>query len=149
MGRIDDRLAELGLDLPELFAAPAGVEFKFELVRIIDGVAFISGQAAVTPLTPIIHASFGSAAATVETPDLPASKSSLMAWEARSSSDGESRPSCARSTSCASISSGETEVASAPGFSTTAASSGKSSGAASSAEISAGVSGAGSVGSMC
>ena len=47
MGRIDDRLAELGLELPELFAAPAGVEFKFELVRIIDGVAFVSGHGPV------------------------------------------------------------------------------------------------------
>src|SRR4051794_34281914 len=47
MGRIDDRLAELGLELPEPFAAPAGVEFKFELVREIDGVAFISGHGPV------------------------------------------------------------------------------------------------------
>jgi enamine deaminase RidA (YjgF/YER057c/UK114 family) len=47
MGRIDDRLAELGLELPEPFAAPAGVEFKFEPVRAIDGVAFISGHGPV------------------------------------------------------------------------------------------------------
>src|SRR5260221_12084533 len=47
MGRIDDRLEELGLELPQPFAAPQGVEFKFELVRVIDGVAFISGHGPV------------------------------------------------------------------------------------------------------
>ena len=39
MGRIEDRLAELGLELPRPFAAPAGVEFKFDLVRVSGGVA--------------------------------------------------------------------------------------------------------------
>ena len=37
MGRIDDRLAELGLELPKPFAAPPGVEFKFDLVLDIWG----------------------------------------------------------------------------------------------------------------
>jgi hypothetical protein len=33
MGRIEERLAELGLALPRPFTPPTGVEFKFDLVR--------------------------------------------------------------------------------------------------------------------
>ena len=49
MGRIDDRLAELGLELPRPFAAPPGVEFKFDLVHVSrshvsGGHAYISGH---------------------------------------------------------------------------------------------------------
>ena len=44
MGRIEDRLAELGLDLPRSFAAPAGVEFRFERVRVSGGIAHVSGH---------------------------------------------------------------------------------------------------------
>jgi enamine deaminase RidA (YjgF/YER057c/UK114 family) len=47
MGRIDERLSELGLELPEPFAAPAGLEFKFGLVRPAGDVAFISGHGPV------------------------------------------------------------------------------------------------------
>jgi enamine deaminase RidA (YjgF/YER057c/UK114 family) len=44
MGRIEDRLAELGLELPRPFAPPPGVEFKFDLVRVSGGVAYVSGH---------------------------------------------------------------------------------------------------------
>jgi enamine deaminase RidA (YjgF/YER057c/UK114 family) len=44
MGRIEDRLTELGLELPRPFAPPPGVEFKFDLVRVSDGVAYVSGH---------------------------------------------------------------------------------------------------------
>src|SRR5436190_1275328 len=47
MGRIDDRLAELGIELPRPFAAPAGVEFKFDLVRTSGGLAHVSGHGPV------------------------------------------------------------------------------------------------------
>ena len=47
MGRIDDRLAELGLELPRPFTAPAGVEFKFEPVRVDGGLAYVSGHGPV------------------------------------------------------------------------------------------------------
>jgi enamine deaminase RidA (YjgF/YER057c/UK114 family) len=47
MGRIDDRLAELGLRLPAPFAAPPGVEFKFDLVRIHGDTAHVSGHGPV------------------------------------------------------------------------------------------------------
>ena len=44
MGRIEDRLAEQGIELPRLFAPPPGVEFKFELVRVSGGHAYVSGH---------------------------------------------------------------------------------------------------------
>ena len=44
MGRIDDRLEELGLELPEVFSAPPGIEFKFDLVRVSGQHAYISGH---------------------------------------------------------------------------------------------------------
>ena len=44
MGRIEERLVELGLELPQPFAAPPGVEFKFDLVRVSGGVAYVSGH---------------------------------------------------------------------------------------------------------
>jgi enamine deaminase RidA (YjgF/YER057c/UK114 family) len=44
MGRIDDRLAELGLELPQPFAAPPGVELKFDLVHVSAGHAYVSGH---------------------------------------------------------------------------------------------------------
>jgi enamine deaminase RidA (YjgF/YER057c/UK114 family) len=47
MGRIDDRLGELGIELPRPFAAPAGVEFKFDLVRVSGGLAYVSGHGPV------------------------------------------------------------------------------------------------------
>jgi enamine deaminase RidA (YjgF/YER057c/UK114 family) len=47
MGRIEERLAELGLELPRPFAAPAGVEFKFEPVRAEAGLAYVSGHGPV------------------------------------------------------------------------------------------------------
>jgi enamine deaminase RidA (YjgF/YER057c/UK114 family) len=44
MGRIEERLAELGLELPEPFAPPPGVAFKFDLVRIEGELAHVSGH---------------------------------------------------------------------------------------------------------
>ena len=44
MGRIEERLAELGLELPRPFAAPPGVEFRFDLVRVSDGLGYVSGH---------------------------------------------------------------------------------------------------------
>ncbi|MFN8151933.1 MAG: RidA family protein [Solirubrobacterales bacterium] len=44
MSAIDDRLAELGIELPEPFAAPPGITFRFERVLVHDGIAQISGH---------------------------------------------------------------------------------------------------------
>ena len=44
MGRIEDRIAELGLRLPRLFSAPPGIEFPFEVVRVHGDLAYVSGH---------------------------------------------------------------------------------------------------------
>ena len=44
MGRIEDRIAELGLRLPKPFAPPPGGEFKFDLVAVSGSVAYVSGH---------------------------------------------------------------------------------------------------------
>lgn len=44
MGKIEDRLSELGLALPTPFAPPPGVEFKFDLVRVHGELAYVSGH---------------------------------------------------------------------------------------------------------
>jgi enamine deaminase RidA (YjgF/YER057c/UK114 family) len=44
MGKIDDRLAELGIELPAKMAAPPGIELPFELVVVESGFAYISGH---------------------------------------------------------------------------------------------------------
>jgi enamine deaminase RidA (YjgF/YER057c/UK114 family) len=44
MGRIEDRLAELGLELPRPLEAPPGVEFRFDLVRVSAGLGYVSGH---------------------------------------------------------------------------------------------------------
>jgi enamine deaminase RidA (YjgF/YER057c/UK114 family) len=44
MARIEELLAEKGLALPAVFAPPPGVEFKFDLVRVTGGLAYVSGH---------------------------------------------------------------------------------------------------------
>ena len=59
MGRIDDRLADLGLSLPEPFSAPEGIEFKFDLVRVHDGLAYVSGHGPIDGSTPLMQGKVG------------------------------------------------------------------------------------------
>ena len=44
MGRIEDRIAELGIELPAPFAPPPGIEFSFDLITVSGGLAYISGH---------------------------------------------------------------------------------------------------------
>lgn len=44
MGRIEERIAELGLELPRPFAPPPGIEFSFDLVTLSGGLAYVSGH---------------------------------------------------------------------------------------------------------
>jgi enamine deaminase RidA (YjgF/YER057c/UK114 family) len=44
MPPIEERIAELGLELPRPLAPPPGVEFPFALARVSDGLAYVSGQ---------------------------------------------------------------------------------------------------------
>jgi enamine deaminase RidA (YjgF/YER057c/UK114 family) len=60
MGRIEDRLAERGLELPAPFAAPPGVEFKFDLVKVVGGVAYVSGHGPFDGSTALMQGKVGS-----------------------------------------------------------------------------------------
>ena len=44
MGRIEDRLSALELELPAPFAPPPGVEFPFDLVKVHGGLGYVSGH---------------------------------------------------------------------------------------------------------
>ena len=44
MGRIEERLAERGLQLPATLTPPPGVQLPFELVRVHGGLAYVSGH---------------------------------------------------------------------------------------------------------
>ncbi len=61
MGRIEERLAELGLELPRPFAAPAGVEFKFEPVRADGRLAYVSGHGPVDGNETLMSGKVGAA----------------------------------------------------------------------------------------
>jgi enamine deaminase RidA (YjgF/YER057c/UK114 family) len=44
MGRIEDRIAALGIELPRPFSAPPGIEFSFDLVTVSGNHAYVSGH---------------------------------------------------------------------------------------------------------
>jgi enamine deaminase RidA (YjgF/YER057c/UK114 family) len=61
MGRMEDRLEELGLELPAPFAAPEGVEFKFDLVRVSGSHAYVSGHGPVDGDRTLVSGKVGDA----------------------------------------------------------------------------------------
>lgn len=66
MGRIDDRLAELGFELPRPLAPPPGVEFPFDLVKVSDGLGYVSGHLPVDGPDVLVTGRVGEGALTVE-----------------------------------------------------------------------------------
>jgi enamine deaminase RidA (YjgF/YER057c/UK114 family) len=50
-------MAELAL--PAVFSAPAGVEFKFDLVRVSGGLAYISGHGPIDGSKPLMQGKVG------------------------------------------------------------------------------------------
>jgi len=59
VSKIEDRLAELGLELPEVFGGPPGFERKFELVRIVGHTAYVAGHGPVDGATPLMRGKVG------------------------------------------------------------------------------------------
>ena len=59
MGKVENRLFMAELTLPAVFAAPAGVEFRFDLVRISGGHAYISGHGPIDGSKPLIQGKVG------------------------------------------------------------------------------------------
>jgi len=58
MGRIEERLEQLGLRLPVPFAS-AGKEFNFRLVKVHCGLAYIAGHGPFDGATPLIQGRVG------------------------------------------------------------------------------------------
>jgi enamine deaminase RidA (YjgF/YER057c/UK114 family) len=61
MGRIEDRLVELGLTLPKPFAAPPGVEFKFDLAQVSGDLAYVSGHLPTDGAEVLVQGKVGAA----------------------------------------------------------------------------------------
>jgi len=59
VGRIEDRLAERGLELPAPFAAPPPGEFRFDLVRLSGGTAYVSGHGPADGSTILMQGKVG------------------------------------------------------------------------------------------
>jgi enamine deaminase RidA (YjgF/YER057c/UK114 family) len=59
MGRIEERLEEMGLELPRPFAPPPGVEFKFDLVHVEGGLAHVSGHGPVNGAETLVQGKVG------------------------------------------------------------------------------------------
>ena len=59
MGRIDDRLDELGLTLPAPLTAPPGLSFNFQLVKVHNGLAYVAGHGPFDGPTPLVQGLIG------------------------------------------------------------------------------------------
>lgn len=59
MGRIEDRIEELGLALPQPFAPPPGIEFPFDLVKVHGGLGYVSGHLPVDGSEVLVSGSVG------------------------------------------------------------------------------------------
>ena len=59
MGTISDRIAELGLELPEMFAAPPGVKLSFDPLRISGDHAYVSGLGPLDGTSVLVEGKVG------------------------------------------------------------------------------------------
>lgn len=59
MSAIEERLAELGIELPEPFAAPAGVTFEFERVLVHGDLIHVSGHGPMDGATALASGKVG------------------------------------------------------------------------------------------
>jgi enamine deaminase RidA (YjgF/YER057c/UK114 family) len=59
MGRVESRLAELGLTLPAPLTPPPGATFTFQLVKVHDGLAYIAGHGPFDGSTPLVQGLVG------------------------------------------------------------------------------------------
>jgi enamine deaminase RidA (YjgF/YER057c/UK114 family) len=57
--RIETKLDQLGLTLPEVFQGPPGLEVKFDLIRVVDGVAYVSGHGPMDGSRPLVQGKVG------------------------------------------------------------------------------------------
>jgi enamine deaminase RidA (YjgF/YER057c/UK114 family) len=59
MGRIEDKLEQLGLELPQPFAPPPGLQFPFDLVKVHGGLGYVSGHLPVNGSEVLVSGSVG------------------------------------------------------------------------------------------
>lgn len=59
MARIETRLQELGLKLPEPLTPPPGVSLNFELVKVHNGLAYIAGHGPFDGSKPLVQGLVG------------------------------------------------------------------------------------------
>jgi enamine deaminase RidA (YjgF/YER057c/UK114 family) len=59
MGKVENRLFMAELALPAVFSAPSGIEFKFDLVRVSGGLAYISGHGPIDGAKPLMQGKVG------------------------------------------------------------------------------------------
>jgi enamine deaminase RidA (YjgF/YER057c/UK114 family) len=60
LAKVENRLFMAGLTLPEVFSAPPGVQFAFDLVRVSGGHAYISGHGPIDGSKPLMQGKVGS-----------------------------------------------------------------------------------------
>jgi enamine deaminase RidA (YjgF/YER057c/UK114 family) len=59
VGKVENRLFMAELALPAVFSAPPGIEFKFDLVRVSGGLAYISGHGPIDGSKPLMQGKVG------------------------------------------------------------------------------------------
>jgi enamine deaminase RidA (YjgF/YER057c/UK114 family) len=59
MGQIEDRMDELGLSLPAVFAAPGGMAMSFDLIRVHGDLAYISGHGPIDGSSALMQGKVG------------------------------------------------------------------------------------------
>jgi enamine deaminase RidA (YjgF/YER057c/UK114 family) len=59
MSVIGTRLSSMGLVLPEVFAAPAGMEIHFDLVKVVGDVGHVSGHGPMNGARPLMQGKVG------------------------------------------------------------------------------------------
>ncbi len=59
MATIEDRLADTGITLPAVFAGQPGLAVKFELVRVVGEIAYVSGHGPMNGPLPLLQGKVG------------------------------------------------------------------------------------------
>jgi enamine deaminase RidA (YjgF/YER057c/UK114 family) len=60
MSMVQERLGRMGLELPAVFAAPQGLELRFDLVRIAGDTAYVSGHGPIDGASVLMVGKVGS-----------------------------------------------------------------------------------------
>jgi enamine deaminase RidA (YjgF/YER057c/UK114 family) len=59
MGKVENRLFMAELTLPAVFTAPPGIEFRFDLVKVSGGHAYVSGHGPIDGSRPLMQGKVG------------------------------------------------------------------------------------------